>query len=73
MNLIVTCARHLEPETEGELKNVLDELGDLWYYVRIVAYLFDITIEELTESNHEKLIGGHGWNGSDEKIKARTE
>ena len=28
MNLIVTCARHLENETEEELKNMLNEFGD---------------------------------------------
>jgi len=28
MNLIITCARHLEPETEEELKGILEELGD---------------------------------------------
>ena len=28
MNLIVTCARHLEPETEEELRDVLKEYGD---------------------------------------------
>ena len=28
MNLIVTCARHLEPETEEELREFLDEFGD---------------------------------------------
>jgi len=28
MNLIVTCARHLEPETEEELRNILKEYGD---------------------------------------------
>ena len=28
MNLIVTCARHLEPEAEQELKNFLEEVGD---------------------------------------------
>ena len=28
MNLIVTCARHLENETEEELRDVLIELGD---------------------------------------------
>lgn len=28
MNLIITCARHLEPETEQELRNILGELGD---------------------------------------------
>ena len=28
MNLIITCARHLEPETKEELKSILEELGD---------------------------------------------
>ena len=28
MNLIVTCARHLEPETEEELRRILEEFGD---------------------------------------------
>ncbi len=28
MNLIITCARHLEPETEEELLSILDDLGD---------------------------------------------
>jgi len=28
MNLIITCARHLEGETENELRDILDELGD---------------------------------------------
>lgn len=28
MNLIITCARHLEPETEEELREFLDEFGD---------------------------------------------
>ena len=28
MNLIITCARHLEPETEKEVNEILKELGD---------------------------------------------
>jgi tRNA acetyltransferase TAN1 len=28
MNLIITCPRHFEPETEGELIDILEELGD---------------------------------------------
>ncbi len=28
MNLIITCARHLEEETEDEITDILDELGD---------------------------------------------
>ena len=29
LNLIITCARHLEPETEEELMSILEEFGDL--------------------------------------------
>jgi len=29
MNLIITCARHLEPETKDELFDILEEFGDL--------------------------------------------
>lgn len=29
MNLIITCPRHLEPETEEELREILEEFGDL--------------------------------------------
>ncbi|MFQ5497604.1 MAG: THUMP domain-containing protein [Nitrosopumilus sp.] len=28
MNLIITCARHLEPETEEELRGIIEEFGD---------------------------------------------
>ena len=28
MNLIVTCARHLEPETKKELRDILEKIGD---------------------------------------------
>lgn len=28
MNLIITCARHLEPETKEELRGILEEYGD---------------------------------------------
>lgn len=28
MNLIITCARHLEPETEDELRDILEKFGD---------------------------------------------
>jgi len=28
MNMIITCARHLEEDTEEELRDILDELGD---------------------------------------------
>ena len=55
-------AKHLyKPAHEITREKVLDELGDLWYYVRLVSWLFGITTEELTQANYEKLKGGHGW------------
>ena len=29
MNLIITCARHLEPETQEEITKILEQMGDL--------------------------------------------
>jgi len=28
LNLIITCARHLEPETEEEMMSILEKYGD---------------------------------------------
>ncbi len=28
MNLMITCARHFEPDAEDEIRDILDELGD---------------------------------------------
>lgn len=45
MNLIVTCARHLEPETEGELREFLEELGDSEPKVTITSMSGILTAE----------------------------
>ncbi len=45
MNLIVTCARHLEPETEEELRGFLDELGDSEPKVTITSMSGVLTAE----------------------------
>jgi hypothetical protein len=42
----------------------LDELGDVLYYLAILAWLDDCTIDELSLLNHEKLTANgdkHGW------------
>ena len=65
-------AKHLfKPGHDMTRQEVLNELGDVWYYVRIIMALGDIDTDYLTESNHTKLQGGHGWNGSGDKVKAR--
>ena len=50
---------------------VIDELGDIWYYVRIIAWLYGITVDQLSEFNAAKLAGGHGWNGAEAKVQNR--
>ena len=45
MNLIVTCPRHFEPETEEELINILDEYGDQDLKVTITSMSGILTAE----------------------------
>jgi len=45
MNLIITCARHLESETEEELIDILEELGDLEVRVSITNMSGILTAE----------------------------
>ena len=45
MNLIVTCARHLEPETEEEIKEILDKFGDSNAKVSITKMSGILTVE----------------------------
>ncbi len=49
MNLIITCARHLEPETEEELKSILEELGDSDAKVSITKMSGILTAETMLE------------------------
>ena len=41
--------------------NLLDELGDVLYYLAVLAHLYGWTIEDISQHNYEKLKGGHGW------------
>ena len=45
MNLIVTCARHLEGDTEDELIDILDELGDSEIKITVSNMSGIITVE----------------------------
>ncbi|WP_428325456.1 THUMP domain-containing protein [Nitrosopumilus sp.] len=49
MNLIITCARHLEPETEEELRGFLDEFGDSDPKVTITSMSGILTAETKLE------------------------
>ena len=45
MNLIITCPRHLEPETEDELRDILEEFGDSDVKVTITSMSGILTAE----------------------------
>ena len=45
INLIVTCSRHLEEETEDELVDILDELGDSDVKISVSSMSGIITVE----------------------------
>lgn len=53
---------YYKPGASMSNEKLIEELGDVWYYLRIVAYQLGVTIEDLTNLNREKLSGGkHGW------------
>lgn len=49
MNLIITCARHLEPETEQEIRGILEELGDLESTITITKMSGILTVNTIIE------------------------
>ena len=49
MNLIVTCARHLEGETEDELIDILEELGDSDVKISVSSMSGIITVQTKLE------------------------
>lgn len=62
MNLIVTCARHLESDTEDELLDVLEELGDADAKVSITNMSGVVTVNtrldpiEIVRKVREKIL-----------------
>ncbi|MBI1663501.1 MAG: THUMP domain-containing protein [Nitrosopumilus sp.] len=49
MNLIITCARHLEPETKEELREFLEEYGDSDPKVTITSMSGILTAETMLD------------------------
>jgi len=62
MNLIVTCPRHLEPETEEELIDILEEFGDSDVKVSITNMSGILTVDtnlnpiEIVKKIKERLL-----------------
>lgn len=50
-----------KPSHKSTRRDRLLELGDVFYYLCILAHLDNCTIEELSQMNADKLAGGHGW------------
>ena len=50
MNLIITCARHLETETRQELRGILEKLGDSEPTITITNMSGILTVETKLES-----------------------
>jgi len=60
-----------KPGFKAELFAYLDELGDAFYYIAILAYQLGVTIDELSQMNYEKLKeredNGTGYNRGNPK------
>ena len=62
MNLIITCSRHLEPEAEQEISQILEEMGDSEPVIKITKMSGIITIDttleptEITKKIREKIL-----------------
>lgn len=50
-----------KPDHESTRLDRLDELGDVLYYVAILAHLDGFTLEDVSRFNADKLADGHGW------------
>ena len=50
-----------KPDHESTVRQRIDELGDVLYYVAILAHLDGQTLESVSYLNAKKLQDGHGW------------
>ncbi len=62
MNLLITCARHLEPETKEEIIRILGELGDSEPKILITSMSGILTVKTeldpfmVVEKIHESIL-----------------
>ena len=57
MNLIITCPRHFEPETEDELIDILEEFGDSDAKITITNMSGILTAETKLNVNNYGIFG----------------
>ena len=50
-----------KPDYVSTVDERILELGDVLYYVAVLAHLDGWTLEEVSRANADKLAGGHGW------------
>lgn len=48
--------------------DVLDELGDVLYYVAVLSALWGFTFDEMAAHLRDKLADGHGWQGNEKLV-----
>jgi NTP pyrophosphatase (non-canonical NTP hydrolase) len=57
---------------EIDIPNIIEEIGDLLWYISLVAYEFNISFEELMDINNAKLETRYGPAFSEEKAINRN-
>lgn len=62
-----------KPNHSIDREKVVDESFDVYYYLCIICYKYNITIDELVKFGREKLKDAHGWSGSGDKVLNRLE
>jgi NTP pyrophosphatase (non-canonical NTP hydrolase) len=62
-----------KPDHESTKEERIDELGDVLYYVAILAHLDGFTLEGVSQWNAAKLSDGHGWKPDFVKDREATQ
>jgi NTP pyrophosphatase (non-canonical NTP hydrolase) len=69
--LVDQVKKHLFYGKELDVVNIKEELGDTLWYVNILLDVFGWTIEEIMQTNHEKLAKRYGNSFSEERANVR--
>lgn len=56
-----------------DVENIVEELGDILFYIQMMANIFDTTIEDLIEENVRKLEKRYPTGYSDKDAVARAD
>lgn len=70
--LVDQVKKHLFYGKALDIVNIKEELGDLMWYINVMLDVFGWTIEEIMQTNHDKLIKRYGDSFSEEKANVRN-